>query len=352
MFKDFDISFVDENDEALPIIVLAGVNGSGKTTLLEFIKNISIHTKEYYSLLDEYDDFYIRDDSGEIIGVEPRVLPFEIEEEGQIFNTIHNVGKFSFSPIYFLSGTDDILNIEKEFVKHWYNQVKFHNKRNYEITEVLQKFITEVLYGLDLDFTYSYIDEEDNIFFQNTSDEKFRISKLSTGEQTLLSKVLYLFFKNYKDKIILIDEPELSLHPSWQNRVLKIYENFAINNNCQIIIATHSPHIIGSAKAKYIRLLLKKEDDKVVAIENIERSYGLEFDKILTDIMGVENLRTPDVAKDIRRLWDLLEDEDYESQEYIALYDNLEKLLGSLDKDMVLSRLEIARIKSLNAKSE
>ena len=34
MFKDFDISFVDENDEALPIVVLAGVNGSGKTTLI------------------------------------------------------------------------------------------------------------------------------------------------------------------------------------------------------------------------------------------------------------------------------------------------------------------------------
>ena len=39
MFKDFDISFVDENDEVLPIVVLAGVNGSGKTTLLEFMAN-------------------------------------------------------------------------------------------------------------------------------------------------------------------------------------------------------------------------------------------------------------------------------------------------------------------------
>ncbi len=34
MFKDFDISFVGQNDEALPIVVLAGVNGSGKTSLL------------------------------------------------------------------------------------------------------------------------------------------------------------------------------------------------------------------------------------------------------------------------------------------------------------------------------
>jgi len=151
--------------------------------------------------------------------------------------------------------------------------------------------------------------------------------------------------------IILIDEPELSLHPSWQNRVLKIYEKFAEQNNCQIIIATHSPHIIGSAKPEYIRLL-KKEDNKIVAIDNIDRSYGLEFDKILTDIMGVENLRTPDVAKDIKRLWELLEDEEYESQEYKELYQKLEDLLGELDKDMVLSRLEIARIKSRNAKSE
>ena len=37
MFKDFDISFVDENDKALPIVVLAGINGTGKTTLLESI---------------------------------------------------------------------------------------------------------------------------------------------------------------------------------------------------------------------------------------------------------------------------------------------------------------------------
>ncbi len=47
MFKDFDISFVDENDKALPIVVLAGVNGSGKTSLLKFMKDF------FYTLYDE-----------------------------------------------------------------------------------------------------------------------------------------------------------------------------------------------------------------------------------------------------------------------------------------------------------
>ena len=285
-----------------------------------------------------------------------------IDSKGKIIftNKSHSIGEhvtnnslLNNNNVYFPSEINDIKKVEKEFVKYWYNQVKFHNKRNDEITESLQEFIKESLKGLALHFTYSHIDEDDNIFFQNDNNKKFKISELSTGEQTLLSKVLYLFLKEYKDKIILIDEPELSLHPKWQNQILKVYENFATNeeNNCQIIIATHSPHIIGSAKAEYIRLL-KKEDDRVVAIENIDRSYGLEFDKILTDIMGLENLRTPAVAKDIRKLWDLLEDENYESQEYMTLYDDLEELLGSLDKDMVLARLEIARIKSRNAKSK
>ena len=189
--------------------------------------------------------------------------------------------------------------------------------------------------------------DNEQVIFKNTSGDTFDIEALSTGEKTLLSKVLYLYFKDYKNKVILIDEPELSLHPSWQNRVLKIYENFAKMNNCQIIIATHSPHIVGSAKSESLRVL-KKVDGKVEVVK-YSQSYGFEFDKILTDVMGIQNLRTPDVAKDIKRLWELLEDDDYESEEYQKLYQKLEELLGDLDQDLILARLEIAKIKSRNA---
>jgi len=340
MFKDFDISFVDKDDNALPIIVLAGVNGSGKTTLLEYIHNISTHVKEYYNKLSEYDDLYIRDKSGEIIGLEPRPLSFEIEEGERIFNNLKYYNKFLFSPIYFSSGTNDIKQVEEEFVKSWYNQVKFHNKRNNEITESFQKFISEILDGLEFDFNYSYIDEDDNIFFENKNNEKFRISELSTGEQTLLFKVLYLFLKEYREKIILIDEPELSLHPSWQNKVLKIYENFAEKNDCQIIIATHSPHIIGSAKAEYIRVL-KKVDNKIEVVE-YNQSYGLEFNQILTNIMGIDYLRTPDVAKKMDIVKDLIIKNEYDSNEFKERWIELENILGKNYLDLKLLKLEIA----------
>ncbi|MFK5975865.1 MAG: hypothetical protein QM493_05105 [Sulfurovum sp.] len=54
----------------------------------------------------------------------------------------------------------------------WYNQVKFHNKRNDEITEDLQNFIKDTLDGLKLNVIYSHIDEDDNIYFQNNNEEK------------------------------------------------------------------------------------------------------------------------------------------------------------------------------------
>ena len=41
------------------------------------------------------------------------------------------------------------------------------------------------------------------------------------------SSFLYLYLAEIKDKVILIDEPESSLHPAWQSRILKLYENYA-----------------------------------------------------------------------------------------------------------------------------
>jgi len=341
MFKDFDISFVDDNDEALPIVVLAGVNGSGKTSLLEFLKR-----RERQEILSPLGAIML--DGKFNIEYLFKNQKHTLSNQGTLLN------EKDFLPQkieYLKSGinTDNIFMVANEFVKTFYFFLK-EQYRPSEVKEHFDNYMQNIFNDLDLTFKYNHLDRDDNVWFTNNTGEEFEIKDLSTGEKTLLSKVMYLYFQDYKEKVILIDEPELSLHPSWQNRVLKIYENFAKKNECQIIIATHSPHIIGSAKPEYLRLL-KKEDNKIVAIDNIDRSYGLEFDKILTDIMGVENLRTPAVAKDIKRLWEILEDENYESEEYIKLYDKLEELLGSLDKDMVLSRLEIARIKSRNAKS-
>lgn len=63
--------------------------------------------------------------------------------------------------------------------------------------------------------------------------------KLSAGEKQMLSFLCYNTFS--KNKVIFIDEPELSLHPDWQR--LLIPTLLKQGNNNQFFIATHSPFI-------------------------------------------------------------------------------------------------------------
>ena len=68
---------------------------------------------------------------------------------------------------------------------------------------------------------------------------------LSSGELQLLILFTFLYFQFDPEQefAVLVDEPELSLHVSWQNRYVKSVK--AANPNAQFIIATHSPEIAG-----------------------------------------------------------------------------------------------------------
>jgi hypothetical protein len=247
---------------------------------------------------------------------------------------------FLSSLIYLHSGIDDTKKVADEFVKTFYDFLKNKDYRPSEVKEHFDKYMKDIFQGLNLTFNYSHLDKEDNVWFTNNNGDEFKIEELSTGEKTLLSKILYIYFKDYKDKVILIDEPELSLHPSWQNKVLSVYEKLAEKNNCQIIIATHSPHIIGSAKPKYIRVLKKVED--TIEVVKYNQSYGLEFSQILTGIMGVDYLRTPEVAKKMDSVKAMIVQNKYESDVFEKEWNELEEMLGKNYLDLKLLKLEIA----------
>lgn len=82
------------------------------------------------------------------------------------------------------------------------------------------------------------------------TDKTFGIDGLSSGEQQVVYRVGYLL-KNLGIKsggVVLIDEPELSLHPEWQIGYLQFLQD-VFGGNIQFIIATHSPYLAKSASA-------------------------------------------------------------------------------------------------------
>ncbi len=65
---------------------------------------------------------------------------------------------------------------------------------------------------------------------------------LSTGEKQLLIILLTTLLQEGKPAILLMDEPEISLHTDWQKQLISVIRE--LNPNVQIILATHSPSII------------------------------------------------------------------------------------------------------------
>lgn len=77
-------------------------------------------------------------------------------------------------------------------------------------------------------------------------DEVLRLSDLSSGEQEILVLFYKLIFESDVN-VLLIDEPEISLHIVWQKELLSDLKRIVqFNKNIQIIIATHSPQIISN----------------------------------------------------------------------------------------------------------
>lgn len=86
------------------------------------------------------------------------------------------------------------------------------------------------------------------------NDHNIPIEKLSSGEKQLLILFIETLLQKEKPYIFFSDEPELSLHISWQRKIIESIH--ILNPNAQIITATHSPEIVG----KWINQTVDMED--------------------------------------------------------------------------------------------
>ena len=98
----------------------------------------------------------------------------------------------------------------------------------------------------------------------------------------------YQFEKDWRERpaILLIDEIENHLHPTWQRRVIPaLLEHFP---GLQIFATTHSPFVVAGLKAGQVHLLNRDENGKVTATTNTEDVIGWTADEILRSMMGVD----------------------------------------------------------------
>ncbi|MBF1201280.1 MAG: AAA family ATPase [Fusobacterium periodonticum] len=382
--KDLELSFKKDN-EILDVIVLAGVNGSGKTTILESIKDFFNNTNINYDEPEKSNvnlDIFFEDFEKNNIEEAEKKCKDKYEHKLQDFfralksyeysrknnneyydnliakrfenppKIIYVPAENKFEEIQTYSTT---LSKKYEFINIINSNVikdipsYIATRRNYLATieedltmkEITNKVVNEIngifdILELDVKLKGFSKDEKTMPIFENSAGEEFNINDLSSGEKQLFLRTLSIKMLEPKNSIILIDEPELSLHPKWQQRIIEVYKKIGENN--QIIIATHSPHILGSVSNENIFILYRDEKGKIEAKtgDELYSSYGQPVDRVLKDIMGLESVRTPKIEKDLEELRKLVDEDKYATKEFKEKYNDLLEILGNTDEDLFL----------------
>ena len=372
--ENLDINF-ESKGKVLDLIVLAGINGSGKTRVLESVLDFFYKIEMFYKSQNKIELFY------------EEIENESIKTAGNIdvfYNELKNGAKGAFlSPKYL-----EIKKILKKFPKIIYvpTEINFQKvqkaqtnfKKEYSFINIVDSYeikdipsyiatriskvaneeenltmgqvrkkvfaeINGIFEILELDVKLSEISKDENSMpiFTDSSGKKFGINELSSGEKQLFLRTLAIKMLEPENSIIMIDEPELSLHPKWQQKIVDVYRKIGRNN--QIILATHSPHILGSVEKENI-ILLEKNENGIVEVktgDEFGNSYGQTTGRILEDIMGLETDRNPSVNNLLTLVKEMVKNDNYENSEFKEKYTKIKDILGEDDRDLFLLDMDL-----------
>lgn len=179
------------------------------------------------------------------------------------------------------------------------------------------------------------------LFKIKATSETHSADELSAGEKQIFFRGGSLLQMNLNNSIILIDEPELSLHPEWQQKILDFYKSIGEDN--QIIIATHSPHIVSSCKKEEV-IVLGRCDGKTVVKNDIEETYGWTVEQLLLSVFELKTVRNPEVQQKLDKFKALYVNKeslnDSELNEFNDLKGELEKYLDPEDPSLSLIKIK------------
>ena len=171
-----------------------------------------------------------------------------------LYNSYHNSDNKKIAMSIFLKYAE-FLKIRKitELAKKYEKEKKEIRKPQEVFIEVINDF-----FGRDKQL---HIENLGDIYF--TSHEKnLGLKDLSSGEKQIIIIFSSLIFglENTKAGIYIVDEPEASLHLAWQKKFVSSI--LKINNDIQLIFATHSPELIGGYSNKAVKLVRNQEGIK------------------------------------------------------------------------------------------
>jgi predicted ATPase len=276
------------------VSILIGENGSGKSTLLNNLSKYFLERDKDVvaiatSIHDKFDNNHrnfktLRGRSG------------RRQARSTIKNALQNIAESEIQRLKNASqalkyvGFDPVIGFKLEELHKSFNEIirtsNFPENDKEQINYLLEKTLREAdaadsIIWLEIDsFSFSELEKStltELILWESRLKELKIIDRIevflrknnsiismldaSSGELVLITSIVYLSTAITEKTVILIDEPENSLHPKWQKQYAKIILDIFYRYQPKVIIATHSPLVISGAE-------LFIENPKIYKAEN------------------------------------------------------------------------------------
>lgn len=239
--------------------------------------------------------------------------------------------------------------LKSKNLREWFmRMLLIERKKNVPEFQAVKKAISDCYLAIDnrknlqkLLIDYDAEKEEDleiQMFFNDGNVEILPLNYLSDGSKSILAMVADIAYRmatlnphllgkvtEETDGVILIDEIDLHLHPSWQRRIIDaLHKTFP---KVQFIFTTHSPTVLTNVPRENILIL---ENGKIYSPE--VKTYGRDVNSILREVMQTE-IRPKEITDKLTAFSDAIADENLTEAEKIL--NELKSQLGENDSEVV-----------------
>ena len=304
ILKNLELDFCDANGNAADTVIIAGENGTGKSSLLNYLYSLSSSVVSAESIVMINDDnvdiplMYSYDSKREHIWISDnrglRTLPGlpELKEKYKmsgIFSDVDiNFQADNLSSVTSMaldtsdssrrSTTDlpkqikqlliDVQALDDAELSHAMRENPTKTKAELQVAERIPRFTNAFARMFD-GLTYDRIDNAGGhkvIYFKKNGVD-IPIDNLSSGEKQVVYRGCFLLkdVNATSGAFVFIDEPEISLHPNWQMKIMDYYKDIFTaedgKQTSQIFAVTHSPFIIHNENRRNDKVIVLTRDE-------------------------------------------------------------------------------------------
>ena len=331
ILKNLDLNFCGADGRAVDTVIIAGENGSGKSTVLNYLYDIALGRVPVESdvfLEGKEKDVHLiyryNKNHAQIFANEPgeyQQPPFTNQFRGKYgLNGIFSDVEINFHAADISSVTSmaldasgnsrrssadlpkqikqlliDVQALDDAELSHAMRENPTKTKAELQIEERMPRF-TKAFAKMFNGLTYDRIENVDGhkeIYFKKNGVD-IPIDGLSSGEKQVVYRGCFLLrdINATKGAFVFIDEPEISLHPNWQIKIMDYYKGIFSSEGgvqtSQIFAVTHSPFIIHNENRKNDKVIvLARDSNGDVVVKDKPEYYKCNSIEVIEDAFAI-----------------------------------------------------------------